>query len=429
MLCYYIKLAYAFFLNWLHRPAYHYEECLMPHRLPVTVLSGFLGAGKSTLLNYVLRNRENLRVAVIVNDMSEINIDGSEVQRDVSLNRAEEKLVEMSNGCICCTLREDLLEEVSKLAKEGRFDYLLIESTGISEPLPVAETFTFRGEDGQSLADIARLDTMVTVVDGVNFLIDYQAADSLASRGETLGEADERSITDLLIEQIEFADVILISKIDLISSSAREELIAILERLNAQAQIIPMVMGEIPLKRILNTGRFDFEKASQAPGWLQELRGAHVPETLEYGIASTAYRARKPFHPQRFFDFINGSWENGKLLRSKGFFWLASKHMDAGSWSQAGGLMRYGYAGRWWRFVPKNQWPQDAETTADIMKNWTAATGDCRQELVFIGQNIDFDQLNEQLDQCLLTDDEMKLGEEGWRLLTDPFGPWYEEVA
>lgn len=429
MLCYYIKLAYAFFLNWLHRPAYHYEECLMPHRLPVTVLSGFLGAGKSTLLNYVLRNRENLRVAVIVNDMSEINIDGSEVQRDVSLNRAEEKLVEMSNGCICCTLREDLLEEVSKLAKEGRFDYLLIESTGISDPLPVAETFTFRGEDGQSLADIARLDTMVTVVDGVNFLIDYQAADSLASRGETLGEADERSITDLLIEQIEFADVILISKIDLISSSAREELIAILERLNAQAQIIPMVMGEIPLKRILNTGRFDFEKASQAPGWLQELRGAHVPETLEYGIASTAYRARKPFHPQRFFDFINGSWENGKLLRSKGFFWLASKHMDAGSWSQAGGLMRYGYAGRWWRFVPKNQWPQDAETTADIMKNWTAATGDCRQELVFIGQNIDFDQLNEQLDQCLLTDDEMKLGEEGWRLLTDPFGPWYEEVA
>ena len=401
-------------------------------KLPVTVLSGFLGAGKTTVLTHILNNRQNKKVAVIVNDMSEINIDRSMIQNEVELSHKEEKLVEMSNGCICCTLREDLLLEVNKLAKEGRFDYLVIESTGISEPLPVAETFTFADEDGVSLSDVSKLDTMVTVVDAVNFLKDYDEAKSLKDAGESLeslGEEDERSVADLLVDQIEFADVLLISKTDLVEKSELDKLIAIIKTLNTSAKIIPISNGEVDIEKILNTGLFDFDKAEQAPGWLKEMRGEHIPETEEYGISSFSYKARKPFYPQKFFDFLHNKNLSGKLIRSKGYFWLATRPQFAGHWSQAGGIARYGFAGMFWKAVPKENWPEDQDSLDSIKESWEEPFGDMRQELVFIGQGLDKKQVTEALNACLLTDDDLLQGKNHWSTFTDPFPDEWKESA
>ena len=393
-------------------------------KLPVTVLSGFLGAGKTTVLSHILNNREGKKVAVIVNDMSEINIDSAIVQNEVSLNRSEEKLVEMSNGCICCTLREDLLEEVNKLAKDGRFDYLVIESTGISEPLPVAETFTFADEEGVSLSDVADLDTMVTVVDAVNFLKDYEEAKYLQDTGESLGEDDERSVADLLVDQVEFADVILVSKTDLAEEADIERLTAILKTLNTDADIVPITQGNVNIDAVLNTGLFDFERAEQAPGWLKEMRGEHVPETLEYGIGSFSYLARRPFHPEKFHHFLHNTKDFGKLIRSKGYFWLATRPQFAGTWSQAGGIARYGFGGMFWKAVPTENWPKDEEYLASIREKWVEPFGDMRQELVFIGQNLDKEKMTLALDNCLLTEDELVKGKAYWETFNDPFPDW-----
>ncbi len=393
-------------------------------RLPVTVLSGFLGAGKTTLVNEVLRNQEGRRVAVIVNDMGEINIDADLIQQDSEskFQQVDEELVEMSNGCICCTLREDLLVEVARLAKEGAFDYLLIESSGISEPMPVAATFMFEDEAGRSLSEVAKLDTMVTLVDGVNFDTDFESLDDLEERDVTDEEDDDRTITDLLMDQVEFADVILLSKCDQLEQEARDRLMKKIGYLNQGAEVIPMSHGQVDLDRIMDTGRFDFEKAARSPGWVRELEGEHTPETEEYGIGSFVYRRRRPFHPQRFWDVISQQWDG--LLRVKGYVWLASRSQLVGQWSQAGMSISYDPAGMWYAEIPEEQWPKDEETRAWIASHWDEEVGDRRQELVFIGVDMDQESLEGVLDGCLLSDEEMSQGPKGWQDLDDPFPEW-----